>query len=339
MKIESTAFGKNATLYTLENDNGIKLGVTDFGARIVNLLIPTENGEKNLILGFDSADEYAEKDTYIGATIGRVAGRITDGKADIAGTSYQFPKNNSGNTLHGGPDSFEVKTFTAETEENTNEAAVIFSYISPDGENDFPGELHLSVRYSLNNDDEWTVSYTANTDKATLFNPTNHVYFNLTGDVTQSVDNHQLTVAADKFVVLGEGTLATGELRDVKDTPFDFRQGNAVKQAFETDYEQNTLVKGLDHPFVLTETSPQAVLTAPAGDISIEMTTDEPAVVIFTAQFGETPEMRGEKLAYRGGITLETQVMPGALEYGFGDIVLQPEDTFTSSTTYKIVKK
>lgn len=339
MKIESKSFGEKATLYTLKNDNDIKLEVTDYGARIVNLFVPTADGEKNIVLGFESAEEYAEKDNYIGATIGRVAGRITNGKFEIEDTHYETPQNENGNTLHGGPSSFETKLWTAKVEEETNEAAVVFSYISPDGENDFPGELKVEVRYSLNNDNEWKVSYTANTDKATLFNPTNHVYFNLTGDVTQSVDEHQLTLASDKFVVLGEGTLATGELRDVEGTPFDFRQSGAVKQTFETDYEQNVLVNGLDHPFMLTKSSPQAVLTAPKGDVVIEMTTDEPTVVIFTAQLGETPEMRGEKMANRGGITLETQVSPGALDYGFGDIILQPEDTFTSSTTYKIVKK
>lgn len=339
MKIESRSFGANATLYTLENDNGIKLEVTDYGARIVNLFVPTAEGEKNIVLGFESAEEYAEKDNYIGATIGRVAGRITDGKFEIDGTHYQIPQNENSSTLHGGPNSFETKIWAAKTEESAEEAAVVFSYVSPEGENDFPGELTVEVRYSLNNDDEWKVSYTANTDKATLFNPTNHVYFNLTGDVTQTVDEHQLSLAADKFVVLRKGTLATGELRDVEGTPFDFRQGNAVKQTFETDYEQNVLVNGLDHPFMLTENSPQAVLTAPKGDIAIEMTTDEPTVVIFTAQLGETPEMRGKKMANRGGITLETQVSPGALEHGFGNIVLRPEDTFTSSTTYKVVKK
>ncbi|KAF1298338.1 galactose mutarotase [Enterococcus sp. JM4C] len=342
MKISQQSFGEKAGLFILENDNGYKLEVTDFGARVVNFKVPTKNGEKNIVLGFDSAEEYLEKDTYIGATIGRVAGRISKGFFTIDGTNYQVETQpEHGNTLHGGPHSFEEVYWAAETAIDEQGVHVTFSYTSPDGEKGFPGELAVSVTYTLNNANEWRLNYQAKTTKATLFNPTNHVYFNLTGDVTQATDTHKLQVAADKFVVVGDDTTATGEIRSVAGTPFDFQKAQEMTQAYAADYQQNVLVGGLDHPFVLSADAkaPQATISSPDDSIKVEMTTTEPSVVIFTAQFGEkAPIMRGEKLAQHGGITLETQVMPGAIEFeGFGDIVLQPTETFTSETVYKVI--
>ena len=342
LKISQQSFGEKASLFVLENDNGYKLEITDFGARVVNFLVPTKSGEKNIVLGFDSAEEYLEKDPYIGATIGRVAGRIAKGKFEIDGTPYQvITQPEHGNTLHGGPNSFEEVYWDATPYEDEQGVHVTFAYTSPDGENEFPGTLDAKVTYTLTNENEWRLNYEAKTDKATLYNPTNHVYFNLTGDVTQSTDTHKLQVAADKFVVVGEDTTATGEIRSVTNTPFDFQMPQQMTQAYDADYEQNVLVDGLDHPFIFSKdaNAPQAVITAPDESIRVEMTTTEPSVVIFTAQFGESaPIMRGQKLAQHGGITLETQVLPGAVEFeGFGTIILQPSDRFTSETVYKVV--
>lgn len=342
MKINEQAFGQQAKLIVLENDNGFRLGVTDFGARIVDFWVPTASGEKNIVLGFDSAEEYQQKDCYIGATIGRVAGRITAGKFEINGVPYQAvtQPNQGNNTLHGGPNSFEEKYWSYETATHADRVEVTFSYESPDQENGFPGNLSVVVTYTLTQENEWRVSYQAKTDQATLFNPTNHVYFNLTGDVTTSVADHLLEIAADRFVVVDEQTTATGELRSVTDTPFDFQQEKQVGDVFTADYPQNRLVDGLDHPFVFREEAetPQVRLSSPTKDVVVEMTTTEPSVVIFTANFGEnTPEMRGQKLANHGGITLETQVMPGAVEYeGFCDIILPPEAVFASTTRFKV---
>lgn len=343
MKIKTRSFGDTATLYSLENDNGYKLEVTDLGARIVNLFVPTESGSKNIVLGFDSEEEYRQIDPYIGATIARVAGRIRKGQFQIDGVDYQAQTqaDQHGNTLHGGPHNVEEKIWQGEPVQAADRVQVIFRHTSADGAKGFPGELRMEVTYTLTNDNEWLISYRANTDKATLFNPTNHVYFNLTGDVTASTKDHTLRLAADKFAVVDDTTSATGELRDVTGTSFDFRQGRKLAQAYDSSYEQNTLVDGLDHPFVLNKTAgPAAVLTSPTGDIAVEMLTDEPSVVIFTAQFGSPVPMRGKTLAFHGGITLETQVLPGAVEFaGFGDIVLRPEDTFESTTIFKIITK
>ncbi|WP_271489297.1 aldose epimerase family protein [Enterococcus sp. 5H] len=342
VKISQRKFGESAILYSLTNDLGTTMNVTDLGARIVDLIVPINGEQRNIILGFDSAEEYLEKDMYFGATIGRVAGRIKKGLFTIEDQNYSLPVDReNGNILHGGPNSFEAKIWSAKTEESDDKVSVVFSYISPDGENGFPGELEAVVTYSLTNKNEWIIDYQAVADQPTLYNPTNHVYFNLTGDMSQSVGTHELFVDADRFAVVGNDTTTTGELRAVLNTPFDFNQASKLDQVFSASYEQNKLVNGLDHPFILNQTgfeTPQAIITAPTKDLSVEMYTDRPAVVIFTAQFGEAgPEVRGQKLVNHGGLTLETQVSPGAVEFeGFGDIVLSPETTFNSRTIFKI---
>lgn len=342
MKVSQKNFGKNAILYSLTNDLGTTMNVTNLGARIVGLIVLINGEERNIVLGFDSAEEYLEKDKYLGATIGRVAGRIKYGSFSIDGQKYQLPvAPENGHTLHGGSKSFEERLWDAKIKETDEQVSVTFSYVSPDGENGFQGEIEAHVTYTLTNKNEWILEYHAVTDQATLYNPTNHVYFNLTGDVGQSVDEHELFVDAEKFAAIGNDKTVTGELRSVGGTPFDFRQPKTMNQVFQTTYEQTSLVNGLDHPFFLDHVgfdTPQAIITAPKKDLSIEMYTDRPTVVIFTAQFGdEGPEIRGEKLVNHGGITLETQVSPGAVEFeGFGDIILYPETPYQSRTIYKM---
>lgn len=342
MNYTKTKFGEHSFLYSLTNDTGITLSITDFGARVVDLVVPLENEHRNIILGFDSEQEYREKDPYIGATIGRVAGRIKNGTFVLGKETYTLSVDSSMNhTLHGGPASFETKYWQAEQIQTKDRISVIFSYTSPENENGFPGKLEVRVTYSLTNQNEWLIDYEAKTDQPTVFNPTNHVYFNLTGDVTQTVAKHQLMVDADYFAVVADDTTVTGEKRDVNDTPFDFRTPKRVETVFSTEYEQNKKVNGLDHPFFLNThglTRPKAVITSPDQAVEVEMYTDQPAVVIFTAQFGaHTPEMRGQQLVNQGGLTLETQVSPGAIEFeDFGSICLDPGTSFHSQTRFKI---
>lgn len=342
MNYTKTKFGEHSFLYSLTNDTGITLSITDFGARVVDLVVPLENEQRNIILGFDSEQEYREKDPYIGATIGRVAGRIKHGIFSLDKKRYTLPVDDeTKHTLHGGPASFEVKQWDAQVSCEADRMSVAFSYTSPEGENGFPGNLKVIVTHTLTNEDEWLIDYQATTDQPTLFNPTNHVYFNLTGDVTQSVGEHQLLVDADYFGVVASDTTVTGEKREVSETPFDFRIPKKLATVFFSDYQQNQQVNGLDHPFFLNDSStesPKAMVTAPDQAVEIEMYTDQPAVVIFTAQFGaETPKMRGQQLINHGGLTLETQVSPGAVEFDdFGNIRLNPETSFHSQTKFKI---
>lgn len=344
MKMTKESFGlEGAQLYTITNDQGMTLQVSNLGARIVSLTIPVHGKKRNIVLGFPTAEDYVEKDPYIGASIGRVAGRIKDGKAKIGDLEYQLAQNDHEQTLHGGPHSFESKLWETDIEERADDIQVRFTYVSPNGENGFPGQLKAVVIYTLTNNNDWIIDYYAETDQETLYNPTNHVYFNLLGDPNQSVKEHLLYLNADRFAVINEKVLPTGELRSVTGTPFDFTNplGAPLEQGFETDYEQNRLVGGYDHPFVFSNPStdqPQGILQSPEQDVTVELTTDRPAVVVFTMNLGEkTIPVGRNAIRNHSGITLETQVLPGATEFSdFGDIRLMSENEFHSTTSFHV---
>ncbi|MBL1229181.1 galactose mutarotase [Enterococcus sp. BWB1-3] len=342
MKLTQKPFGNGATLYSLENGKGVIMEITDLGARIVRLLVPIGEEKRNIVLGFDSAEEYEEKDLYFGATIGRVAGRILNGTFTMDGKTVQIERaEDQLHTLHGGILGFEAKTWLAETKEEESKASVTFSLVSPAGENGFPGELAVSVTYSLNEENEWEVVYHAKTTQPTLFNPTNHVYFNLLGDPAAVIDDHELMVRAEEYAPVNEDITVKGERVSVEGTAFDFRKGKKLAEAFNSEDQQIIQTKGMDHPFFLKKESskePNATLISPDNRIEVEVFTDRSAVVIFTANFsGEGPIMQGEKMVDHGGITFETQEAPGAEHFSeFGDITLRPEKAYYSSTIYKI---
>ena len=342
MEILTQPFGAQATSYTLINDHGVALSVTDFGARIVSLRVPLATGERELVLGFDSAEEYQQKDTFIGATIGRVAGRIAGAHWAHDGVDYQFEANENDNTLHSCVIGFDQRYWQAAPQVTATEARVVFTYVSEDGENGFPGQVTVNVTYALANDNVWRLTYEAVTDTPTLFNPTNHVYFNLTGDPSQSVAAHQLKIAADTFAPIGDKNLTTGEIRSVAGTSFDFRAAKPVGTTIEsTDDQHQRVGHGLDHPFLLQDTqgAPQAELLSPDGLVRVAMTTTAPAVVVFTGNFGTdfTLPMRQSQLKNHGGITLETQAVPGAERFAsYGDIVLTPASPYQQVTEFEL---
>lgn len=343
MNITTKDFGAGYTIITITNPNGLQLTVSDLGARITSLKVPTTNGLRELVLGFDTAKEYLEKDVYIGASIGRVAGRIQNGTFQIDRKIYKVQVDETtGNTLHGGTPGFESKKWQYQIIDNDDEASVIFYTVSPDGENGFPGNLYVEIRYTLTSANVWKVETRATSDKDTLFNPTNHVYFNLTGDVTQPVDEHTLWVDSDRFAPLNRESIPIGEKLPVEGTAFDFRKSVKLKEIFNSTFDQKELVGGIDHPFFLNrpELSRSSVkLSSPDEVVTIEIATKEPSVVIFTANFGEnTPIMHGKQLANHGGITFETQVSPGAEQYpDFGDIVLRTDSTYQTMTEFHII--
>lgn len=340
MKIIEKEFGKDYHLITLENEDGFHLSVTDLGARIVSL-----GRDKELVLGFDSAEEYLEKDAFIGASIGRIAGRIENGRFTLEGKDYQVAIDpETGHSLHGGKIGFETKKWTYVIENGDEEASVVFSTVSPDGEHGFPGTLKVEVRHTLTHDNIWRVTTTGISDQTTLFNPTNHVYFNLTGDVTQAIDEHKLWLNSDSFASLRPDTIPTGKLATTAGTPFDFQTEKPLAEVFTSDFEQKNQCDGLDHPFFLKEKDlniPAAKLTSPDGNVELTVSTDSSSVVIFTANFGEDgPVIHGQQLAHHGGITFETQVAPGAEQFPeFGSIKLPANEPFVTTTDYKITLK
>lgn len=341
MQVKTKDFGNNYDLITIINDNGFELSLTDLGARIVSLKVPTSTGKREIVLGFDSANEYLEKDSFIGASIGRVAGRIKDGKFNINDQSYQVQINEGTNTLHGGTPGFDTKKWTYKISENENEIAVIFHLDSPEGEHGFPGNMSIDVKYLLNNDNIWHLETTAKTDKDTLYNPTNHVYFNVMGDVTETIDDNLLQVDSDKFAPLEPDSIPTGKKMSVDGTPYDFRQAKTLHDVFISDFAQKNQVNGIDHPFFLNNPAvgkESAKLVSPDKEVSVSVSTDATSLVIFTANFGEvTPIMHGKKLANHAAITFETQSAPGSEQFPeFGDIVLRVGDTYKTVTEFKL---
>ncbi|EPH97983.1 aldose 1-epimerase [Enterococcus faecalis 13-SD-W-01] len=344
MKIEKQDFGGGCHLLTIENDNKTTLAVSDFGARIVRLTVLIDGEPRELILGFDQAEEYQEKDPYIGASIGRVAGRIKEGRFVINGKSCQAdtdPK--TGHTLHGN-NGFDTKKWAYTTVIGKNEASVIFSLTSLDQENGFPGNLDAEVRYTLTNDDVWRVTTRGISDQDTLFNPTNHVYFNLSGNVDEPIDEHTLQVNSDLFAKLKEDMIPTGEICAVEQTPFDFQEPKKLKTVFKSEFQQSQMVDGIDHPFFLKNNGhflPVATLTSPDEKAAIEVSTNASCAVIFTANFGENgPKMKRKKLVNHGGITFETQEAPGSEQFGsFGNIFLPAGHVREWVTEFKILSK
>ncbi|WP_207871862.1 aldose 1-epimerase [Enterococcus sp. DIV2402] len=340
MKIKEKDFGNDYKLITIENEAGTKLDVSDFGARIVNWNIPIGNETRNIVLGFDSAVEYLENDPYIGASIGRIAGRIEKGKFKIGNKNFQIPVDaTNGHSLHNSPKGFELKKWNYKISIDDNEASVIFSSTSPNNENGFPGNLKIEVVYTLTEDNVWQLKTTGSTDQDTLFNPTNHVYFNLSGDVTQSIDEHTFWLNSNYFAPVRTDVIPLGIKKDVTGTPFDFRRSKKLSEVFNSDFEQKNLFDGMDHPFFLDDTkAPIAILCSEDEKIRLTISTDASSVVLYTANFGEHgPRMHGKKLVHHGGITFETQTAPGAEQFSeFGSILLQKNKRIETITEFRI---
>ncbi|MHC3561989.1 aldose epimerase family protein [Streptococcus suis] len=329
--IEVKTFGEKAKLYCLENKNGMQVTLTDFGARVVGVFLPVEEngGLRNVSLAAKSDEDYRKTDLYPGSTIIPVAGRISGAQAEIKGTSYHFTENEPGRTLHGGVDTANEQYWDVELDHERNQ--VTFGMVLKDGFNGFPGDVRIKAIYCLTDKNELTVDYQAVSDKDTIFNPTNHIYFNLTGDFQRSVAEHRIKIAANHYTPLGEDNLPTGVLEDVTGTPFDFRDLAPFAQGFDSQYPQNVLVKGYDHPWLLEEVDIPVEVLSPDGKIGLSVKTNQPAVVIYTYNFPV------EALAcYHGVFSLECQALPNTCNVdGFGSILLEQGEEFLSKTTYR----
>ncbi|WP_373782179.1 aldose epimerase family protein [Jeotgalibaca porci] len=343
MKITERVFGKlndkDVMAITLENKSGASITATTFGATLLEWSAPDKNGNfANITIGLDNLDDYVNNRPFYGATIGRVAGRIADGKFELNGKKYQLAQNNNGNHLHGGVDGLDTKVWDYKVEEDETEARIIFTYQDPADSNDYPGALSVTVIYTFNDENEWKITYKATTDASTLYNPTNHVYFNLNGDMEGTILEHDLYVNAEKFVELNDNTIPTGNKVAVDGTPFDFRTPTQTKQATESDHPQTKAVSGLDHPFVLNagENDISASISDQKSGRRIEMTTTEPIVVVFMHNGPSGFEYKGKKFPAYVGITLESQGYPDAINHDdFGNTILNPGETYLSETVYK----
>lgn len=310
------------------------------GARVNQWKIfNNKNGTENIILGYETADQAVRGATYFyGTTIGRVAGRISKGKFELNGTSYELPLNEGENHLHGGNGSFDLIKWDYEIKQLDDRIQVVFTHTFADGENGYPGELWVEVTHSYTKENEWIVEYKAKSSQDTIFNPTNHVYFNLNGDRKQSALNHKLQISASKYVPVNEEGLPLGSLESVEGTPFDLVEPKIVGEIVKSSHPQIQLKNGLDHPFVFDKRTEQMVKLSTA-DRELVVTTDRPSVVIYTHQtVPDAFEIRGKRIEPYDGIAIETQVLPNAInETGFGDIVLKANEEFYSETSYQVI--
>ncbi|WP_246438581.1 aldose epimerase family protein [Listeria portnoyi] len=344
MRISERKFGalngQDVTEYCLENDNGVRVRALDYGGIVTETWAPDAKGDfTNVSLGFATLDEYLAHSPYFGALVGRVAGRIGDARFELDGKAYQLAKNEGENILHGGPDNFSKQIWRAERLETADEIGVVFSVTSPDGHNGFPGNLDVRVTYTLNNANEWKIKYEAKSDAKTVFNPTNHIYFNLTGNVAKTVLEQELQMRSNRFVALREDSIPTGELVDVTGTVFDFRTPRVIRDGAKSDHPQNVIIKnGYDHAFVLEHDDilPDARLVDPESGRVVEMRTDCDSVVVYSGnQLTGNFAIDGVTVPKYAGVTMETQGLPDSMNHeGFGSAVIDKDELFESETIF-----
>jgi len=334
--------GKVADIYTLINRNGLVMKVTNYGGTVTSLSVPDKYGKfADIVLGCDSLKEYLKATANFGAIIGRYGNRIAKGEFLLDGKTYHLAKNNGPNTLHGGLIGYDKVIWEAVEINDTTGVGLKMHYLSKDGEEGFPGNLDVTVTYMLTNTDEFRIDYLASTDKATPLNLTHHSYFNLTGAGTGDVLNQMVMINAQKYTVVDNTFIPTGELRDVKGTPFDFTKDQLIGSRLK---ELSGNPVGYDNNYVLNKEGKEITLAAKATDPSsgrvIEVFTDQPGVQFYTGNFldGSIIGKGGKAYKQYSGFCFETQKFPDSPNHpAFPNCILKPGEKYTSTTIYKFL--
>jgi aldose 1-epimerase len=334
--------GQPVHLYTLTNRKGMQVALADYGARIVSIDVPDGHGNlADVVLGFDSFKGYLGNDPYFGATVGRYANRIAKGTFTLDGVQYKLPINDGPNSLHGGTQGFDKRVWTAK-ELSQSHPAVEFTYLSKNGEEGYPGDLHVAVVYRLEDDNVLRIDYTATTDKDTVINLTNHSYFNLSGQGSGSILNEEAMINASHFTPIDANLIPTGEIHSVGGTPFDFRKLTRIGARINEDNEQLKFAHGYDDNFVLDRESAGLVLAArvvdPESGRVLECFTTEPGLQFYTGNFldGSIHGKRGKVYGRRSAFTLETQHFPDSPNHpDFPSTELKPGETYHQTTIFK----
>lgn len=337
--------GKLVGLTTIKNANGLTLQATNFGARVVTLFTPDKSGKmQDIVQGHDNLKGYTENpERYYGAAIGRYGNRI--GKATFAlnEESYTLSPNDNGNTLHGGPKGYHNVVWDVAA---ATDSSITFHYLSADGEEGYPGNLDITMVYTLTASNEFKVTYEASTDKKTVVNLTHHSYFNLSGDQTTSINNHQLEILADGYTPVDGGLIPTGEIAPVAGTPMDFTTPTAIGDRVEADFEQLKLGGGYDHNWALRESDEPIKLAAkvyePTSGRYMEVWTDQPGIQFYGGNFidGSYAGKGGIKYPHRSALCLETQHFPDSPNKPqFATTVLNPDETYYHVCIYKFGTK
>lgn len=336
----SEADGKKTDLFVLKNDNGMEVCVTNFGGRIVSVMVPDRNGVmRDVVLGFDNIGDYRTVPTDFGATIGRYANRINQGRFTLDGTEYQLPQNNYGHCLHGGPRGFQYRVFDAVQK---SDRELELAYTAKDGEEGFPGNFNCRVTMTLTDDNAIDIRYAADTDKATVVNMTNHSYFNLDGDPSKDNSDWLLMVDADSYTPVDSTFMTTGEIAPVAGTPMDFRAPTPIGERIGQDFEQLKNGNGIDHNWVLNTrgniAEACASLESPATGIRLDVYTTEPGIQVYCGNFldGTVKGKKGIAYGFRAAVCLETQKYPDTPNKPeWPSAVLRPGEKYESRCIYK----
>ncbi len=341
-----TPDGRETHLYTLRNNDGFSVDITDFGATVVRLFAPDRHGQlSDVVLGFDSVDGYTRPGPYFGATIGRCGNRLAHGRFTLDGKGFALATNNSPGGipchLHGGPGGFDKVLWQVERNAADGDSALTLRYRSADGEEGYPGNLDVTVAFTLTADTGLRIDYTATTDRPTLVNLTNHSYFNLAGEGGRSILGHVLTLNASRYTPVNAGLIPLGEIASVADTPFDFRAPHTIGERIERANEQLRFGLGYDHNLVLDHPGGLALAATvlePLSGREMEVLTTEPGVQFYSGNFldGTLRGKNGHAYERRSGFCLETQHFPDAPNHPtFPSIVLRPSETYRSTTVYR----
>lgn len=332
--------GKKTALYTLKNNNGVEACITNYGGRLVSLMVPDKNGTMtDVVLGYGSIADYLASDGNFGALIGRYGNRINKGFFTLDGVTYELPHNNNGHCLHGGENGYHTKIWEGK---QIDGQTLELRYLSPDGDANFPGNLDIKVTYKLTNDNAVDISYEATTDKATIVNLTNHSYFNLSGKLDSPILREIVMINADKYTPVDETLIPTGELAPVEGTPMDLRQPVAIGVHIDDDFDQLIKGRGYDHNWVLNSNGDIHVIAAKTKNlgtgITMEVYTNEPGVQFYTGNFmtGTDKGKHGITYPFRGAYCLETQHYPDSPNQpDFPSTVLRPGEKYFSRCIYK----
>lgn len=344
---EAVVNGDSTALYTLRNSNGVEVCITNYGGRVVSLMVPDKTGDlKDVVLGFDSVQAYFPENNLsdFGASIGRYANRINKGMFVMDGDTIQLPTNNYGHCLHGGGElgdlGWQYRVYKAE---QPNDTTLILTMLSPDGDNNFPGNVKATVTYTLSALNALDITYSATTDKATIINMTNHSYFNLNGTPDAPITDNEIMVNAAFITPVDSTYMTDGTMMDVKGTPFDFRTARKVGENIKDfDNEQIKNANGYDHNFVLEtkgDINKIAVeLYSPLTGIVLDVYTNEPGIQVYTGNFldGKQIGKGGKRLIQHAGVCLETQHYPDSPNKPeWPSVRLNPGETYSSRCIYK----
>ena len=334
----TTRNGETASCYILKNSKGMKAVVSDFGAALLKLYVPDKNGKsQDVVLGYETLEDYENGGDSVGATVGRVANRIGTGAFELNGKKYELTKNDNGeNTLHGGTDFYNKRMWSVKEEDDTH---VVFMLVSPDGDQGFPGEVKIEVSYTVTEENELKIHYYAIPDQDTLLNMTNHSYFNLAGHASGTACNVKVWLDADAFTETDAELIPTGMVIPVEGTPMDFREGKKVAKEIGADYKPLKLAGGYDHNWVLNGSGFRKVASAESEEkgIKMEVYTDLPGIQFYSGNF--LAGAKGKEGAVYGkgcGICFETQYFPDAIHKdNFESPITKAGEVYDTTTTYR----